>query len=262
MIDPDRHLAAAQTATGTPEPGEAAVAAAKAGMLDQAVQPIAANPELREQLVNVQRSFEQVVDEISIDHVTRAEFAVDARARAAETVESFRAYLDEHKDEITALQVLYSRPYAKRLTYRDVKELAEAIGRPPHRWTPERLWEAYETLDASKVRGSAGTVLTNIVSLVRYTLGDTEELAPFPDRVAERFDAWLLQQQNAGRTFTDEQLDWLGLIRDHLAASLSIEPRELLDPPFSQRGGLGRARELFGQDLDALLAELTEAIAS
>ena len=187
---------------------------------------------------------------------------MDARARAAETIKSFRAYLDEHKDEITALQVLYSRPYSKRLTYRDVKELAEAIARPPHRWTAERLWEAYETLDASKVRGSAGTVLTNIVSLVRFTLGDEDELAPFPAHVGQRFEAWLLQQENAGRNFTGEQLEWLNLIRDHLAASLSIEPRELLDPPFSQRGGLGKARELFGQGLDELLTELTEAVAA
>ena len=51
-------------------------------------------------------------------------------------------------------------------------------------------------------------------------------------------------------------------VRDHLAASLSIESRELLDPPFSQRGGLGRARELFGPGLDALLTELSEAIAA
>jgi len=231
-------------------------------MFEAAVMPLAANPELREQLVNVQRSFDQLVDEISIDRVTRAEFAVDARARATETVESFKEFLEEHRDAITALQVLYSRPYAKRLTYRDVKELADAIGRPPHRWTPERLWEAYETLDASRVRGSAGTVLTNIVSLVRFTLGEDQELAPFPEQVAERFDAWLVQQQNAGREFTDEQLEWLRLIRDHLAASLSIEPRELLDPPFSQRGGLGRARELFGQDLDGLLVELTEVVAA
>jgi type I restriction enzyme R subunit len=226
-------------------------------MFAEAVRPIAANPELREQLVNVQRSFDQVIDEISIDEITRAEFAVDARARAAVTVESFRAFLDDHKDEITALQVLYSRPYVKRLTYRDVRELAEAIGRPPHRWTPARLWEAYETLDATKVRGSAGTVLTNIVSLVRFTLGEESELAPFPEQVEERFEAWLLHQHNAGRAFTAEQADWLRLIRDHLAASLSIEPRELLDPPFSQRGGLGRARELFGRDLDELLVELT-----
>lgn len=261
-IDPDRHVAAAQVASGTAEPTDEEIAKAKATLLDEAVRPIAGNPELREQLVNVQRSFDQVIDEISIDHVTRAEFAVDARARAAQTIESFKAYLEEHKDEITALQVLYSRPYAKRLTYRDIKELAEAIGHPPHRWTPERLWEAYETLDASKVRGSAGTVLTNIVSLVRFTLGDDDELKPFPEQVEERFEVWLLQQDNAGHSFTEEQLDWLRLIRDHLAASLSIEPAALIDPPFSQRGGLGKARELFGQELDGILAELTEVLAA
>ena len=261
-IDPDRQLAAARMASGTSDPSNTELAEAKALMLAHAVQPLAANPDLREQLVSVQRSFDQLIDEISIDSVTRAEFAVDARARAATTVQSFRDFLDEHKDEITALQVLYSRTYAKRLTYGDIKELAEAIGKPPHRWTSERLWEAYEDLDASKVRGSAGTLLTNIVSLVRYTLGEDDELAPFPERVAERFGAWLLQQKNAGRTFTNEQLEWLNLIRDHLAASLSIESRELLDPPFSQRGGLGRARELFGHELDVLLAELTVVIAA
>jgi type I restriction enzyme R subunit len=261
-IDPDRQLAAAREAVGRSDPTDAEIDRAKAAMFDAALKPVASNPDLRDQLVSVQRSFDQVVDEISTDRVTRAEFAVDARARAAETIESFRAFLDEHRDEITALQVLYARPYAKRLTYRDIKDLAEMIGRPPHRWTTERLWEAYETLDASKVRGSAGTVLTNIVSLVRFTLGEDDELAPFPEQVAERFEAWLLQQQNAGRDFTDEQLDWLRLIRDHLAASLSIEPAELLDAPFSTRGGLGKARGLFGQDLEGLLAELTEVVAA
>ncbi|MBA2496602.1 MAG: restriction endonuclease subunit R, partial [Acidimicrobiia bacterium] len=261
-IDPDHQLVEARMDSGTADPGDEALAEARAKLFARAVEPLAANPALREQLVDVQRSFEQVIDEISVDTVTRAEFAVDATARARETVESFKAFLDEHRDEITALQVLYSRPYAKRLTYRDVKELAEAIGRPPHRWTPERLWDAYATLDASKVRGSAGTVLTNIVSLVRFTLGADAELAPFPDQVAERFDAWLLQQKDAGRTFTDEQVTWLRLIRDHLAASLSIEPQELLDPPFSQRGGLGRARALFGRDLEGLLSELTEVVAA
>lgn len=260
-IDPDRVRAMARAVTGLEEPGADAVAAVRRELLADAVQPLAANPALRQQLVDVQRSFEQVIDELSRDVVTRAEFAVDATARAAATVESFRAFLDEHRDEITALRVLYSRPYAQRLSYGDVRELADAIGRPPHRWTPERLWEAYETLDASLVRGSAGTVLTNVVSLVRFALGLDADLAPYPQRVEERFDAWLLQQHNAGRAFTSEQLAWLRLIRDHLAASLTIEPREFLDPPFTQRGGLHKARELFGESLPALLDELTEAVA-
>jgi type I restriction enzyme R subunit len=259
-IDPDRHLAEAQKAAGMSEPGNDAVATAKAALIEAAVVPLAANPALREQLVGVQRSFEQIIDDTSVDEVTTATFVVDAKARATQTIESFKAFLDEHQDEITALQALYSKPYAQRLTYRDIKELAEAIGRPPHRWTAERLWEAYETLDASKVRGSAGTLLTNIVSLVRFTIGAGDELAPFPDEVHERFEAWLLQQTNAGRQFSADQLDWLRLICDHLAASLSIEPRELTEPPFSGRGGLGRARELFGTGLDALLAELTDVV--
>lgn len=261
-IDPDRLLFAARVVSGGEEPSDAQLAQAKEAMWADALQPLAANPELRKALVNVQRSFDQVIDEISADQVTRAEFAVDARARAAETVTSFKAFLEEHQDEIAALQVLYSRPYTKRLTYRDVKELADAIGRPPHRWTPARLWEAYETLDASKVRGSAGTVLTNIVSLVRFALGEDDQLTPFPEHVEQRFERWLILQENAGRAFSGEQLEWLGLIRDHLAASLSVEKHELLEPPFSQRGGLGRARELFGQELDGLLTELSEALAA
>ncbi|MBW3662685.1 MAG: DEAD/DEAH box helicase family protein [Actinobacteria bacterium] len=261
-IDPDIQVAAAQRATGKDEPDADDVAVARTKLLEAAVQPLASNPSLREQLVHVQRSFEQVIDEVSTDTVTRAEFAVDAKARAAHTIESFREFLEEHKDEITALQVLYSKPYAQRLTYRDIKELADAIRRPPHAWTAERLWEAYETLDATKVRGSAGTVLTNIVSLVRYTLALDDELIPYPDRVTERFETWLLQQQNAGRAFTTEQIEWLRLIRDHLAASLSIEPIEFQGPPFSQRGGLGKARELFGDELRVLLDEITEAVAA
>src|SRR5205823_12400058 len=115
----------AQLATGEASPDEAAVASAKAALMQAAVMPLASNPTLRDRLVDVQRTFEQIIDEISIDEITTAEFVVDAKARAARTVESFRDFLDEHKDEITALQVLYSKPYAQRLTYRDVKELAE-----------------------------------------------------------------------------------------------------------------------------------------
>jgi type I restriction enzyme R subunit len=261
-LDPDRWVDSARVATGARDPEDAAVADAKQALLSAALRPLATNVALRQQLVDVQRTFEQVIDDFSVDEVTTATFAVDANARAAQTVESFRAFLDEHQDEITALQVLYSKPYAQRLTYRDVKELADLIGGPPHGWTPERLWEAYSTLDASKVHGSAGTLLTNIVSLVRYAIGADAELAPYPDEVRERFDGWLGQQAEAGRVFSADQLAWLRLICDHLAASLSIEPRDLTEPPFSGRGGLGRARQLFAGDLDALLAELTDLVAA
>ena len=148
------------------------------------------------------------------------------------------------------------------LTFKEIKELAHAIGRPPYRWTSEQLWQAYETLDRAKVHGSPGRVLTNIVSLVRFALQQDDELVPFPELVQSRFEAWLAQQQQAGRTFTDEQRAWLERIRDHIAASLAIHAEDFEGVPFVQHGGLGKAYELFGAQLTPLLDELTEVLAA
>ncbi len=260
-LDPDRHLAEARAATGKDEPPPEDVVEAGTKILDAAVRPFD-DPELRTKLVEIRRSYEQLIDEASKDVVVQAGFSIDAADRARRTVESFAQFIEEHKDEITALQVLYSRPYSQRLTFREIKELANAINRPPHRFTPEQLWQAYETLDRSKVRGSPGRVLTNIVSLVRYTLHQDDELVPFPDVVHERFDEWVARQEASGRSFTDEQREWLERMRDHIAASLAITVEDFEAVPFVQHGGVGRAVELFGDDLSPLLDELTEVLAA
>jgi type I restriction enzyme R subunit len=255
-LDPDRHIEAA----GAAEPTGEQIAAAAKRLLEQAVEPLVTKPELRERLVDIRRSYEQAIDEYSKDTVIEAAHSRDGLDRARATIDSFREFIEEHKDEITALQILYSRPYRERLTFKEIKELANAIERPPHRWTPEALWQAYETLDRSKVHGSGGHVLTNLVSLVRFALEQESELVPYPQLVEERFRTWLLQQKNAGRTFTPEQLAWLERIRDHVAASLAISPDDFEYAPFSQQGGLGKAYEVFGDELTPLLDELNEAL--
>src|SRR5206468_12122954 len=131
----------------------------------------------------------------------------------------FCQFVDENKNEITALQILYSQPYgARQLTFQQIKELADTISLPPRRWTPEALWDAYETLERTKVHGSTKTVLTNLVSLVRHALGEDDELVAFPDQVAERYARWLTHQEQAGRVFTEEQQGWLARLRDHIAS--------------------------------------------
>jgi len=61
---------------------------------------------------------------------------------------------------------------------------------------------------------------------------------------------------------TRDQLAWLKLIRDHIATSLSIEPDDLELAPFNQRGGLGKAHQLFGKQLPKLLDELNQVLAA
>ncbi|WP_420639193.1 DEAD/DEAH box helicase family protein [Candidatus Poriferisocius sp.] len=261
-LDPERHHAAAQAATGLDDPDADQVADARKKLVEEALQPLAANPEFREKLIEVRRRYEQVIDSNSRDQVISGEFSKEATDRARRTVESFRQFIEDNRDEITALQVLYNQPYGGGLTFHDIRELANAISRPPRSWTPELLWEAYETLDASKVRGSGLRVSTDLVSLVRYALGTSDELIAYTNLVDERFDAWLLQQENAGNTFSPDQLVFLHIVKDHLAGSLTITNHDLMAGRFSQHGGLGRARQLFGDDLRPLLDELTQALAA
>ena len=62
--------------------------------------------------------------------------------------------------------------------------------------------------------------------------------------------------------FTDDQLGWLQLIRDHIATSLALEQEDFDYSPFAQRGGLGKAHKLFGEQLPKLLDELNEVLAA
>ena len=261
-LNPDRQHEEAAAEHGADNPTPEQLDATSTRLIAEAVQPIAGNPELREKLIDVRRSYEQVIDTASKDQVISGEYSKDAADRARAQTESFRQFIEDNKDQITALQVLYSQPYGGGLTYTAIKELAQAIGRPPRRWTTEALWQAYQTLDASRVRGSGHRVSTDLVSLVRHALGHSDELVAYPDLVDERFEAWLLRQQTEGRRFTDEQTAYLRLIKEHIAASLAVTPADLQNPPFSTHGGLGRARQLFGNDLNSLLEELTLALAA
>jgi type I restriction enzyme, R subunit len=261
-LDPDKQYEAARQETGLDQPGIEARDAVASRLIDSAVRPLADNPDFRVKLVELRRSYDQIIDEASADKLLRADYSLDATDRARKAIESFRAYIDEHKDEITALQILYSRPYKQRLTWKEVKELPSAIGRTPQHWTPDNLWAAYEALDRSKVRGSGPRVLADIVQIVRFALNQDEQLVPFPERVNERFAGWMLQQKQSGRIFTPEQQRWLERIRDHIAASLSISADDFQYTPFSQHGGLGRASEVFGDQLNPLIDELNEALAA
>ncbi|MFI5269706.1 MAG: type I restriction-modification enzyme R subunit C-terminal domain-containing protein, partial [Chloroflexota bacterium] len=210
-----------------------------------------------------QRRDEQTIDLGSADTVLDQGFT-DARAK--QVVSSFRAYLEQHQDEIAALQLYYSRPRAARLDFREVKRLAEAIQAPPLGLTEDALWQAYARLDHDRVRDASGQrVLTDLVALVRYALERDRDasatLEPFAEGVRRRFAAWLAEQERRrGQPFTDEQRRWLAMIRDHVATSLAIDNDAFDEVPFNQYGGLGKASQLFGAELPGMLTELNERL--
>jgi type I restriction enzyme R subunit len=101
-----------------------------------------------------------------------------------------------------------------------------------------------------------------VISLARFAVQKDVELAPYADRVRERFDRWMAGQRARGRTFTAEQVMWLEAIRDHVATSVEITTDDFDATPFVERGGLGAAARAFGGEIAPLLRELNEVLAA
>jgi type I restriction enzyme R subunit len=271
-LNPDNHIATAQKDFATSEPDAKQVKQSALKLVGEAVKPLC-NPQLRELLLDIKKKNEQIIDTVSPDKLIFAGFTVE---KAKGVVESFEQFILDNKDEITALQVLYSKPYKQRLRFEDVRELAEKLVSQveqlriyqthPQGWekrVPDELWAAYQKLQTGKVRGAAADhILTDLVSLVRFAMQRENELVPFPEKVQVNFRAWVEQQQTSGKSFSAEQRKWLEMIRDHIAANLLIETDDFDYAPFAQEGGIGKVWQLFGDDLGKILDELNGVLAA
>jgi type I restriction enzyme R subunit len=163
--------------------------------LRQAALPFS-SPELRQLIVSLRQKADLVIDTVTQDTLLHAGFAPGSE-RAQALVQSFEAFIAQHKDELTALQIIYNRPVRAPLTFDSVKALADALHSPPHLIDESALWQAYAALQQGKVKGSSQKrLLTDIVSLVRFAMQQDNELVPYPERVQANFKAWLAQQSS------------------------------------------------------------------
>jgi len=230
--------------------------------LRDATKPFA-SPALREQLLKMNQKADLVIDVVTQDTLLHAGFS-EGSDRSTALVQSFEQFIAQHKDEITALQILYSRPTRAPLKFEDVKALADALHAPPLNIDEGALWQAYATLRKDKVKGAKQRrLLTDLVSLVRFAMQQTNELVPYPERVQANFKAWLAQHQQAHTTpFTTEQQHWLEMIANHIAANLGIEIEDFELSPFNAQGGLGKVHQLFGAELLKVIEELNRELAA
>ncbi len=263
-LELDSHLAAAQQATGKAQPDEEEVAAAAQQLYWQATAPFRTLPNLRRTLAEIYQRNELVVDRISEDRVTAAGYDADATAKLRSTVDSFRQFIEENKDELTALQILYNQPHnIQQLSLQQLEELAQALRRPPHLWTEEDLWNAYAQLERDRVRGvRQQRVLTDLVSLVRHALHPDGELQPYPALVRRRYETWLQAQEAAGKQFTAEQRWWLDKIAEFIGLNLNITPQDFeIDGEFVNRGGRYGVVNAFGPTWQHVLVEMNNSLA-
>ena len=251
---------------GAADPSEAQLDQAELELTQAALKPFF-DPKLRELILDIKSSIEQVIDEITQDELITAQYDDAARDKAQKTVAEFRTFVEAHKADIEAIRILYSRPYRARLRYRQVKDLADKLTRAPFNVNPKKpdsvnhLWRAHWAIEPDKVRGRAHG-LVDLVSLVRHAIKPDEPVGPIAELVEERYAAWLDDKAKAGVKFKPEERKWLDAIKDHIAAALAIEHDDFSEVPFSSMGGLAKVHQLFGDRLPKLLEEMNERLAA
>jgi type I restriction enzyme, R subunit len=218
--------------------------------------------DLREHIDNVRRAHEQTIDITNPDTLLNKGWATDSKEKAENLVADFKAWIAQHQDEITALQIFYTQPYRRReLNYKMIQEVLEKLKLERPLLAPMQVWRAYEQLE--KATGSPKSELIALVSLLRRISGIDSTLIDYSNKVDLNFRDWILKK-NAGQhnRFTEEQMQWLRMIKDHIATSIHLDADDLDYTPFDAEGGKGKMWQLFGEQMDEIINELNEALAA
>ncbi|MCI8867950.1 MAG: DEAD/DEAH box helicase family protein [Anaerotignum sp.] len=212
-------------------------------------------PEVREYIENIRRRHEQVIDNVNLDSILFAGYDTSREEDADRVIRTFREFIRENRDEILALRILYDQRYKDRpIAIARLKELYEKLRSKGVML--DRLWDCYAIKQPEKVKRGTMAQLADLISLIRFEAGAADTLAPFAERVNYNFQQWTFRRNAGAVHFTEEQMAWLRLVKEHIATSLSIEPGDLDLSPFDRRGGLGRFYEVFGEGYEDILIEL------
>lgn len=141
-----------------------------------------------------------------------------------------------------------------------IRELADAITADKPVLAPLSVWHAYDVLESAS--GQPKNELTALVSLIRKVAGVDATLTPYDKTVDRNFQEWVFKKQAGPVKFTEEQMKWLRMLKDHIAASVAVAVDDLDYTPFVEDGGRGRMWQLFGDEMGNIIDELNGALAA
>lgn len=217
------------------------------------------DPDIRDFIENIRRNHDQIIDSVNLDEVIFAGFDTQQEENVNKVISGFRTFIEENKDEIVALRIIYDAAYKDRpMVIEKLKELYEKL--KSKGITVERLWDCYAIKRPDKVRRSTIAQITDLISMIRFEMGYADTLVPFADKVNYNFMQWTFKKNAGHIQFTEEQMEWLRLIKDHIAASLSILPEDLDLTPFDRKGGLLGFYDAFGDSYEQILQEMNVAL--
>ena len=182
----------------------------------------------------------EIQDEVTSERLILGEKPVDY-------LNSFMNFVKENPEHIIAIKILLERP--KEWNTSALNELREKLRMNKF---PEKYLQEAHRLVYNKA-------LADIISMVKHAAKQEEPILTSEERVKIALD-----RITNGKSFNYEQLQWLNYIKEHLTQNLTIDEDDFRNAPvFEQKGGLKKAKKVFGkEELKKLIEEINYNIAA
>lgn len=211
------------------------------------------NPKFRHIVLNIKKKNTQIMNLSAMEE--------SASDRSKDIVFKFKSFIESHQKDIPIIKALSGTNGHHKLNFEDIREISRELRKPPYEISPEEIWNAYHRIDNARVKPLGDKKSpSNIISLTKFALGNSEILEPFVDSVDRKFKKWIDEHNAEGRTYTDDEMEWLKMMKDHVASFLEIDMLSFNEPPFVSKGGAAKAYNLFGPDLNRIMYEFNEKL--
>jgi type I restriction enzyme R subunit len=203
------------------------------------------NPHFQELLENYTRAKRSFWVAYDVEDTVSSRQLFGKYDKPEDYLEAFTRFVQENQNRIEAIRILRQKP--QDWNPEALKKLRNELA--THGFAERKLREVH-----SKLNHAAA----DVISIVKHAM-DAQEPLLTPDERVER----ALEELHAFHHFNPDQEKWLTFIAAHLKENLSMGAEDLdYQPIFSDHGGSGKAKKLFGDKLNDIIERLNHSLAA
>ena len=215
------------------------------------ISSLISNIAARKKLLEMQRGYILNTEE-DPDEVIYAGFSKET---AKSFIENFEKYLNNNKDSIEALRIIYNSEDTI-ITHEMLSELRDRLLAESRQYGVYQIWKNYKVLDTEgnvddlDVKTNVNA-LTNLIQIVRYAYGKNQKLTSLINGYAKRFSLYCGQQQ---RVLTEDQVEIMRQIAEFVINDGAISVKELneIDTDLWRKGITSFGGKALADEMQAL----------
>lgn len=205
----------------------------------------------RNKLLEMQRGY-IVNTEEDPDELIYAGFSKET---AKSFIENFEKYLEDNKDSIEALRIIYNSEDTV-ITHSMLSELRDRLLSESRQYGVYQIWKNYKVLDTEgnvdelDVKTNVNA-LTNLIQIVRYAYKKNQKLTSLINGYAKRFALYCGQQQ---RVLTEDQVEIMKQVAEFVINDGAISVKELneIDTDLWRKGVTSFGGKVLAEEMQAL----------